>query len=258
MKFLLIPIITLLLLASSVFVTRKVFAQDFSQGIANYFEINDENAQDGAIVSLTDQGVILTATEFDPLLFGVIVDNPAASIEDTTLTNAKAVASRGNAFALVSSANGTIQTGDFITSSETPGVGIKASKSGNVLGMALENYENTDPSQTGKILISLQIGLRNPFLTLRENLIEIFRQGIAVPNITPLTAFRYLLAASLGVGSFVLGFVYFGRVARTGVEALGRNPLAGRLIQASVVFNLLLTLGVMLVGLVLAYFILAL
>ncbi|KKU82490.1 MAG: hypothetical protein UY11_C0046G0010, partial [Candidatus Amesbacteria bacterium GW2011_GWC2_47_8] len=41
-------------------------------------------------------------------------------------------------------------------------------------------------------------------------------------------------------------------------EAVGRNPLAGRLIQLSVVLNLLLTALIMGSGLVIAYLILVL
>jgi F0F1-type ATP synthase membrane subunit c/vacuolar-type H+-ATPase subunit K len=55
-----------------------------------------------------------------------------------------------------------------------------------------------------------------------------------------------------------LGFVFFGRVVARGVEAMGRNPLAGSLIAVSVVFNLILTVVIMLVGLGIAYLILKL
>jgi hypothetical protein len=71
-----------------------------------------------------------------------------------------------------------------------------------------------------------------------------------------LASLRYLLAIIVAVMAFGLGFVYFGRVAKGGVEALGRNPLAGRAIQLSVLMNLILTVAIMVGGLVLAYIIL--
>ena len=58
--------------------------------------------------------------------------------------------------------------------------------------------------------------------------------------------------------TFALGIWYFGRVARSGVEAIGRNPLATRAIQLGVILNLLLTLVILLVGIALAYLILVL
>ncbi|KKW33506.1 MAG: hypothetical protein UY78_C0010G0001, partial [Parcubacteria group bacterium GW2011_GWA1_53_13] len=39
----------------------------------------------------------------------------------------------------------------------------------------------------------------------------------------------------------------------TGVEALGRNPLAGRLIEFGVFLNLFLTLGIIAIGIIIAY-----
>lgn len=251
------PVIALAFFVSLILVP-EVAAQDFSESIATHITITDENAKDGAIVSLTEAGFVVTATAYDSLLYGVIVDNPAASIEDLTLANSKPVVTQGKAYVLVSTRNGNVKRGDFITSSEVPGVGQKVTRSGTVLAMALENYENTDTDAVGKVLVSLDIGLRNPFLAVGENLLEILRQGVLIPTLTPIDILRYLLAAAFAIASFILGFVFFGRVARTGVEALGRNPLAGRLIQASIIFNLLLTLGIMLIGLALAYFILVL
>ena len=53
--------------------------------------------------------------------------------------------------------------------------------------------------------------------------------------------------------SFVLGIFSFGRVANTGVEALGRNPLAGRMIQLGIVVNALITVAIIGAGMFIAY-----
>ena len=58
--------------------------------------------------------------------------------------------------------------------------------------------------------------------------------------------------------SFSLGFIYFGRVAKTGIEAMGRNPMAGKMIQLSVLFNIIVTVIIVLIGLAIAYLILIL
>jgi len=71
-----------------------------------------------------------------------------------------------------------------------------------------------------------------------------------------LASLRYLLAILVAMTSFILGFVYFGRVAKGGVEAIGRNPLARRAIQIGGALNLVLTLSIMAGGIVLAYVIL--
>ena len=67
-----------------------------------------------------------------------------------------------------------------------------------------------------------------------------------------------MIAAFVTVLSFILGFVYFGRFAKTGIEAIGRNPLARFQIQTTVIINLLLMAGIFVVGLALSYFVLVL
>ena len=97
-------------------------------------------------------------------------------------------------------------------------------------------------------------GLSGP----RGNLLQFLREGLAVPLLEPLDSLRYLLAILIIIIAFTLGLVYFGRVSRAGVEAVGRNPLASRVIQMNVLMNILLTIVIVLVGLGIAYLILIL
>jgi F0F1-type ATP synthase membrane subunit c/vacuolar-type H+-ATPase subunit K len=73
-----------------------------------------------------------------------------------------------------------------------------------------------------------------------------------------LASLRYLLAFLIAIIAFVLGFIYFGRVVRVGIEAIGRNPLARRMIQITMLFNILITIVIVLAGLLIAYLILVL
>lgn len=229
-------------------------AQNLTQGVAHSVSIPDENAQDGDIVSSTEGKFIVASVPYDTLMYGVISDNPAMAIEDKKLEGGRLVMTNGITMVRVSTVNGGIKKGDFITSSETPGVGQKADKSGYILGVALDDYDDTD---VGKIRVSLSTRF-NSSLNPRTNLIETVKLGITAPFLTPLGAMRYLLAALIAVASFSLAFASFGRVAKTGVEALGRNPLASRLIETTVVLNVLMTVGIMVVGLFISYLILTL
>ena len=58
--------------------------------------------------------------------------------------------------------------------------------------------------------------------------------------------------------AFTLGMIYFGRSSRAGIEAIGRNPLAKRVIQFTVFMNIVLTIVIVIVGLAIAYLILIL
>ena len=108
------------------------------------------------------------------------------------------------------------------------------------------------------MLVSLNI---HPAVDLSEtggNLIDVLRRALEAPILSPLVSLRYILAALVMIIAFTLGFVYFGRVARAGVEAIGRNPLAGRMIELTVIFHILLTIVIVGAGVGIAYLILIL
>lgn len=258
MKRLLLLLVSVLLTINTI---TPALAQDASSGIAISVSVIDKNPADGSVVSSTEKGYTLSTTPYDPLTFGVITVNPAVSFENIDDPNTKPVISSGKVYVRVTSANGDIKEKDFITTSTTPGVGQKADKNGFILGTALQSYSNTDPKKEGKILIS--VGPRynvtgSPQAAMKMNLIQTVKDAAVATTVSPVASLRFIIAALIAIASFVMGFVYFGKVARSGVEALGRNPLAGRLIQLSVVFNLLMTLGIMVIGLAIAYLILIL
>jgi hypothetical protein len=241
-----------------IFFSPASSAQEISSGVAISISITDENATDGSIITSTASNYVLTSVPYDPSIFGVITENPSLYIENVNHPDAKPVINSGKAYVQVSTINGPIQINDFLTSSEIPGVGQKSTINGFILGTALESYSEVDSNQIGKILVAVDPRFNSSFLGLRGNLIQVLRDAGGIYNLSPLDAFRYLVAAIISLLAFVLGFIYFGRVTRGGVEAMGRNPLASRTIQFGIVMNLLLTVGVMAIGLGIAYLILVL
>lgn len=229
-----------------------------SSGLAVPISVVDKTASDGAIISSNPDGFILSDTPYDPSIYGVVNQNPSIAFENLDSDDSKPVISIGKALVQVSTQNGEIKINDFITTSKIPGVGQKANLNGFVVGTALENYSESDPKKTGKILVSVNPHYNGAFVGIRSNLIELLKDARNAYVLSPLVSLRYLLAASISIISFVLGFIYFGRVARTGVESLGRNPLAAKLISLGIVFNLAMTIVIILVGLFIAYLILAL
>ncbi len=231
-----------------------VRAQTAGQGVAVSVVVSGE-AVDGDVVCSEGGEVKACASAYDAGIYGVYVAEPALWIENLSQTEAKSIMTSGRAYVRVSDKNGQIKKGDYVTSSEVGGVGQKAIKSGYVLGTALEDAEGPE----SKILVA--IAAKQAFVTLQNkggNLLEVIKDAILSPTLTPLASLRYILAAIIASAAFILGFWYFGRVAKSGVEAVGRNPLAGRLIQFSVILNLLLTALIMGSGLLIAYLILVL
>lgn len=249
-------LVFLVILLCSLIFPSWVYGADPVGGVAEMFELVDENVEDGSILCMTNAGVILCNNEYDTTMYGVFVSEPAVVMENSSLSDAKPVITSGKAYVKVNNQRGEIKRGSFITSSSQPGVGQVAVKSGNALGVALEDLVTVDSSGSGKVLVLIDIRPALVSKTARGNLLETLKEGLLAPTLTPLASLRYLLAIIVAIMAFGLGFVYFGRVAREGVEALGRNPLAGRAIQMSVLMNLLLTLAIMVGGLVLAYIIL--
>lgn len=232
-------------------------AENVSTGIA-YPIPAETNLETGFLVCSGKAGYLLCDQAYDPRLAGVTTTNPAANFQNQNLTSYWLILDSGTAKVRVSGEAGAITAGNLLTTSTKPGIAIKATHNGYVLGTALEDFAADTAETTGLISASLHIHPTTAFTDIRSNLLEALREGLAAPILTPLAALRYMLAALVVIISFILGFIYFGRVAKAGVEAIGRNPLAGRTIEFTVLFHIILTIVIVLVGFALAYLILVL
>lgn len=233
-------------------------AQVNSASVAVSYPVSDTEAQDGDIICSYTTGNLRCNKAYDPAMLGIYTQNPAVAIEDTELPDAKLIVTSGVAEVRVNAASGNIVPGDFVSTSEVPGVGQKSVRNGYVIGTALEEYAPASLDEIGTITVAINIhpaaGLTGP----GSNLLQFIREGIAVPLFEPLESLRYILAVAMVLISFTLGMIYFGRASRAGIEAIGRNPLARQMIQFSVVLNIVLTIVIVMVGLAVAYLILIL
>jgi len=71
-------------------------------------------------------------------MLGVVSENPGFLLSQGDRTNQVPVALVGRVKTKVSVENGVISPGDLITTSSVPGIGMKATEAGQVLGIALE------------------------------------------------------------------------------------------------------------------------
>lgn len=227
-------------------------------GVARLVELKETNVKDGSILSSAEQGTILANTAYDPQVLGVVSRDAAIILSNSTTTKGVPVISVGTVYVLVSSLEGPIKKGDMLTTSTIPGVSVKAVKSGYVLGRALESYESADPKQTGKIAADFNLHYFNAKPTLAGSLTDIFKLALLPTKDSPTPIFKYIVAAAVVLASLILGFVSFGRTAAKGVEALGRNPAASRVIHLGIIFNVTIVVVIALVGLTIAFLILRL
>lgn len=209
----------------------------------------------GDIVSYSNGEYLITATPYDPMMVGIIVEDPEVALEDRNLENYQFISSYGEVLVNV---KGEIAEGDYITSSDTPGVGVRADDNGYILGVALEDYTPANSDDIGQVYILLDIKAGFIDRTLSNNLLDIIKNSLASPFMTPIEALRYLLTIAVVFASFVIGFGNFGRITGSSVEALGRNPLARSAIRKVIVFNFVLTFIIMAMGVGIAYLILTL
>lgn len=232
-------------------------AQVTSSGIAIPLPVS-EDVEDGDLICTRQGGNFKCSQEFDPAMVGVYSENPSAEIEDEDLVGARSVITSGVAKVRVSSIGGNIAEGDFVTSSSLPGIAQAAVRNGYVLGTALEEYQSDDPQSIGKIAIVVNIHPNASIAGPRTNLINIIREASSIPVFEPLESLRYLLAILIVLIAFTLGLIYFGRASRAGIEAIGRNPLAKRTIQFSILMHVTLSIVIILAGLAIAYLVLIL
>jgi len=238
--------------------TSDLNAQSNSLGVAIPTEVSYENPENGDVLCLKDIGIIPCQSIYDPSIHGIVTTEPAMAFRHDDDEALPLVLSSGNAIVKVSSINGNIEAGNLVTTSEIPGVAQLADLNGFVIGVALESYESNDPTAVGEIFMSINIHPVASFVGSPSNIVGSLRQAISAPVLSPVATFRYLLAFLIALISFALGFFYFGRVIKTGVEAIGRNPLAKKEIQVVVVVNVIITLSIILTGLGIALAILIL
>jgi hypothetical protein len=224
------------------FLPFLVGAQQFSTGIARYANVEGSNPQDGDIITATSTGFALAQKPYDSKVQGVIVDKPAIYFQSSDDAGKKyTYLSEGDVVVRVSTVNGTIRRGDVLTTSEKPGIAMKAAKSGYIIGTAQEDYAAPSPERIGKIRMAFGVRYVAAREGLSTSLFDIFNLSAMATYEQPLTVFKYVLAGIIAIISLCFGFLYFGRIAAMGIEALGRNPLASRMIQLGIFLNVVLT-----------------
>ncbi|MBP7832294.1 MAG: hypothetical protein KA035_00810 [Candidatus Levybacteria bacterium] len=111
----------------------------------------------GDIVSLGDSPGIAKRSDrpHDRKVLGVISESPGLMIGEASYGFTTApIALTGRVPVKVSSKNGKIKIGDPITSSDIPGVGVRAITPGKIIGTAMEDFSG----DTGKIMVAINVG----------------------------------------------------------------------------------------------------
>lgn len=115
----------------------------------------------------------------DQNLLGVVSTKPGKVLDDGSMSDPKVpIALKGRVPVKVSTQNGIIHKGDYLTSSDIPGVAVKATQAGEMLGKAMEDY--TDTSGIGTITVFIGTGYAQPLVNIGDY--TLFAQEIASLN----------------------------------------------------------------------------
>lgn len=203
----------------------------------------------GTIVALDGDKFVVSTRKAQNVLIGVVAETPIAEVEPLDLPQGARFSGNGDntklalvgvASVKVSSVNGNIKVGDYVTSSDKAGVGMLAESEGYVLGTALEKYDSDNPDEIGFIKVSLNVHLKEPKLDITGNpAVDIFRLAVLSMYEQPRQALKYLIALILGISGLAYVFTSIGKNIRLSIIAIGRNPLASKKIYRGMFLNIL-------------------
>lgn len=245
------------------YILTPTHAQAPSLETTSVYEVSDTDAKEGDILVATEKGLVRADKSFDNKMFGIIAVNPVIVYRNTKVNNGHPVIRSGTGTVNVTTLNGSIKFGDYITSSSIQGKGQKASESGYVLGIALGSFDGTSGEEidgpigkvkSGSIPIAIRVEyaeLTNPrfagrlFGFVGSSFLENVNDPKKFGNVV-----RYIAAGLTVLLAFTFGFLTFSRSIAKSVEALGRNPLAKSTIQFSMIINIGLLVITGIIGIV--------
>lgn len=207
----------------------------------------------------------------------VVAPNDAALTlsPDNATTKQVFVATYGRYEVLVSTQNGTIRIGDYITVSALDGIGMKADVSqAVVLGKAAGDFDGTNNVEgtatlkgtdgktvtvaLSRVPVDISIA-HNPLAEKQTSSLPGFlsRAGSSVAN-KPVSASRlYLSILVLVVTVIIAGSLLYSGI-RNGMIAIGRNPLAKKSIAGNLWRVIIASLAIFIIGLFAVYLLLKL
>lgn len=245
-----------------------------AQAITTYIAesyTSEEALPMNSIVSLksnSNDSVVAANTSNVDTMIGVIIDRNDASI---TVTNGKEnqvqVAKSGTLQVLVSDVNGAVEQGDYITASPINGVGMRATGSTKVIGIAQnslsggvsQTIKNADGGEqsvkvgTVPVLVSVSGYIEKSENSFIPRPVQEIANTLAGRTVSPLPI---LLSLGVFLVTLIVVTIIIYSMVRNGIISVGRNPLSSSAIYRNVIQLSVLVLGILVGAGVIIYFIL--
>lgn len=263
-----------------VVVALPVLAQSYGGGSVQSYS-SETKLDMGTIVQLSgkDANKVKIATQSElQNMFGVVIDPSQLSVvvSDNTVNNEMYVAASGTYDVLVSTQNGTISSGDYVTLSSVDGIAMKAGTEaetvfgrangsfdgkGIVLGKTTLKDVNGEVSRTvaiGKIPVTINIQ-RNPNIESTKTDVPEFLQRlgqqIAEKKVSPI---RIYLSMAIAAVSLIMAIAVLYTGVRHAIIAIGRNPMSKKSIFRALAEVVLTSFLILIIGLFAVYLLLKL
>jgi hypothetical protein len=225
--------------------------------------------QPGWVVALskTDDTTVELAPASDPeRIYGVVIDPSSAPLTVQKQAQQVFAANSGDYPALVSTQNGNIHSGDYLTLSKTDGIAAKAESDDRyIVGRALEDFSGggativyaNDGSALGRIMVQVTPG-KNPLLkeeaTVPQPLLKV-GESISGKQVSAVRI--YASIAVFVVAALIAAVLMWGGI-RSAMVAIGRNPLSRHSIMRGLIQVILAAASVLIIGLIGVYLLLKL
>lgn len=222
--------------------------------------------QVGLIVAL-DNGndKVKIAPANDPKkIFGVVID-PNESPITLTGSGQTFIATSGKHPVLVTTENGKIKSGDYISMSTVDGIGAHASADQPyVLGRATEDFDGQN--KVINTVAGLKIGRINVDIVPKGNPLK--KTGLAAPESlrkvseaiagNPVGTLKIYLALLIVVSAAVVSGILVSTGVRSGIVSIGRNPLSKKSILRGLMQSIIMAILIFIIGLFGVYLLLKL
>lgn len=237
----------------------------------------------GTIVQMSgkDSGKVKVSTKDQRQnMFGVVVNRNqlALTFSGTELENEAYVATSGTYSVFVSTENGPISSGDFVTLSSIDGVAMKAGNAdeqSTVFGRAQASFSgkgvtlgtaklkdvdgNSNKTVTlGAVPVTIDIKHNPNEVSTKANVPELLQRVgkvIAEKDVSPIRIYLSMAIAAISLVAAIA--VLYGGV-RSGVISIGRNPMTRKSIFRALLQVILTSLLILIIGLFAVYLLLKL
>lgn len=260
----------LVIYAAPIFASSPTVTQGYS---------SDELLQRGMLVGLKNDDprkVEPVNSDQANQLHGVIIGANESAVLLGNDDEKVYVASGGRFPVLVSSQNGAIKSGDYVSPSAVKGIGMNAGKNNDiVIGKALEEFDASNQStvksvitvndasdneqqlSVGMIIVDIAVG-KNPLMKNNTSLPEALRKSAETVAGKPVNATKvYISLFIIIVTSAIAGSIIYSAV-RGGMVSIGRNPLGKNAIMRGLLQVVLVGMLILLSGFFGVYLILKL